>query len=111
MAEMAQLSGKPALIDGVALTDAETLVIEPDRLRALIVADAQLGEHIMRALILRRLGLIEQGLGPIIVGNGDDPRLIRLQGFLRRNAYPAMVIDARSDPEAITFAGRHDDRP
>jgi thioredoxin reductase (NADPH) len=105
MAEMAQLSGKPALIDGVALTDVETLVIEPDRLRALIVADAQLGEHIMRALILRRLGLIEQGLGPIIVGDGDCSRLIGLQGFLRRNAYPAMVIDARSDPEAITLLG------
>ncbi|CAB3805597.1 Ferredoxin--NADP reductase [Paraburkholderia ultramafica] len=105
MAEMAQLSGKPALIDGVALTDVETLVIEPDRLRALIVADAQLGEHIMRALILRRLGLIEQRLGPIIVGNGDDARLVALQGFLRRNAYPAMVIDARSDPEAITLLG------
>jgi thioredoxin reductase (NADPH) len=103
MAEMAQLSGKPALIDGVALTDAETLVIEPDKLRALIVADAQLGEHIMRALILRRLGLIEQGLGPIIVGNGDDARLIRLQGFLRRNAHPATVVDARTDPEAVTL--------
>ncbi|MDE1179882.1 FAD-dependent oxidoreductase [Paraburkholderia sp.] len=103
MAEMAQLSGKPALIDGIALTDAQTLVIEPEKLRALIVADAQLGEHIMRALILRRLGLIEQGLGPIIVGNGDDARLIALQGFLRRNAYPATVIDARTDPEAISL--------
>jgi thioredoxin reductase (NADPH) len=105
MAEMAQLSGKPALIDGVALTDIETLVLEPDRLRALIVADAQLGEHVMRALILRRLGLIEQGLGPIIVGNGDDARLVSLQGFLRRNAYPATVIDARSDPDALTLLG------
>ncbi|HZZ14231.1 MAG TPA: FAD-dependent oxidoreductase [Paraburkholderia sp.] len=105
MAEMAQLSGKPALIDGIALTDVDTLVIAPERLRALIVADAQLGEHIMRALILRRLGLIEQGLGPVIVGNGDDAKLIRLQGFLRRNAYPAMVIDARTDPEAVTLLG------
>jgi thioredoxin reductase (NADPH) len=105
MAEMAQLSGKPALIDAVALTDVDTLVIEPDRLRALIVADAQLGEHIMRALILRRLGLIEQGLGPIIVGNGDDARLVALQGFLRRNAYPATVIDVRSDPDALTLLG------
>ncbi|CAG9261521.1 FAD-dependent oxidoreductase [Paraburkholderia caribensis] len=103
MAEMAQLSGKPALIDGIALTDCETLMVSPDKLRALIVADAQLGEHIMRALILRRLGLIEQGLGPIIVGNGDDARLIRLQGFLRRNAYPAMVIDARHDADAATL--------
>jgi thioredoxin reductase (NADPH) len=103
MAEMAQLSGKPALIDGIVLTDVETLVIEPDKLRALIVADAQLGEHIMRALILRRLGLIEQGLGPIIVGRADDTRLIRLQGFLRRNAHPATVVDTRDDPEAVTL--------
>ncbi|MEI5998669.1 FAD-dependent oxidoreductase [Paraburkholderia bengalensis] len=103
MAEMAQLSGKPALIDGLCLTDCQTLVLEPEKLRALIVADAQLGEHIMRALILRRLGLIEQGLGPIIVGNGGDPRLVRLQGFLRRNAYPATVIDARHDAEAATL--------
>jgi thioredoxin reductase (NADPH) len=103
MAEMAQLSGKPALIDGIALTDCETLVLEPENLRALIVADARLGEHIMRALILRRLGLIEQGLGPIIVGNGDDARLIKLQGFLRRNAYPATVIDARYDADAATL--------
>ncbi|MFM0060892.1 cyclic nucleotide-binding domain-containing protein [Paraburkholderia phytofirmans] len=105
IAGMAQLSSKPALIDGIALTDVETLVIEPDRLRTLIVADAQLGEHIMRALILRQLGLMEQGLGPVIVGNGDDAGLMRLQGFLRRNAYPATVIDARSDPEAFTLLG------
>ena len=103
MAEMAQLSGKPALVDGVALTDCKTLVVEPDQLRALIVADAQLGEHIMRALILRRLGLIEQGLGPIIVGDGSDGKLIGLQGFLRRNAYPASVLDVRHDREAVTL--------
>ncbi len=65
----------------------------------------------MRALILRRLGLIEQGLGPIIVGNGDDARLVGLQGFLRRNAYPATVIDARSDSGGRRAARRHDDRP
>lgn len=101
MAEMAQLTGKPSLVDAIAVTDCETLVLKPDPLRALIIADAQLGEHIMRALILRRLGLIEQGLGPIIVGHGDDARLVRLQGFLRRNAHPAAVIDARNDSEAV----------
>lgn len=101
MAEMAQLTGKPSLVDAVAVTDCDTLVLTSEQLRALIIADAQLGEHIMRALILRRLGLIEQGLGPIIVGNGDDARLVRLQGFLRRNAYPAAVIDARNDADAV----------
>ncbi len=101
MGEMVQLTGKPSLVDAIALTDCDTLVLKPEQLRALIIADAQLGEHVMRALILRRLGLIEQGLGPIIVGYGDDARLVRLQGFLRRNAYPAAVVDARNDSEAV----------
>ncbi|WP_321845642.1 FAD-dependent oxidoreductase [Paraburkholderia bannensis] len=103
MGEMVQLTGKPSLVDAIALTDCDTLVLTPEQVRSLIVADAQLGEHIMRALILRRLGLIEQGLGPIIVGNGDDARLVRLQGFLRRNAYPAAVVDARNDAESVRF--------
>lgn len=103
MAEIAQLSGKPALVDGTAATDCETLLVEPDKLRALIVADAQLGEHIMRALILRRLGLIEQGLGPVIVGDGADGRVIGLQGFLRRNGHPSTVLDARQDHEAAAL--------
>jgi thioredoxin reductase (NADPH) len=111
MAEMAQLSGKPALIGGRALTDVETLVMAPEKLRALIVADAELGERIMRALILRRLGLIEQGLGPIIVGNGNERQVVALQGFLRRNAYPATVIDARTDPDAIALLAGMVTRP
>ncbi|HTH76182.1 MAG TPA: FAD-dependent oxidoreductase [Trinickia sp.] len=103
MAEIAQLAGRPALVDGIAETDCDTLLVEPDKLRALIVADAQLGEHIMRALILRRLGLIEQGLGPVIVGDGADGRVIALQGFLRRNGHPSQVLDARQDQEAAAL--------
>jgi thioredoxin reductase (NADPH) len=103
MAEMAQLSGKPSLVDGTALTDCQTLVVDPEHLRALIVADARLGENIMRALILRRVGLIERGVGPILVGEVNDAQLVRLQGFLRRNGYPATVIDCRSDAEAVTL--------
>jgi thioredoxin reductase (NADPH) len=101
MAEMAQLSGRPSLVDGVALTDCETLVVDPEHLRALIVADAALGEQIMRALILRRLGLIERGAGPILVGRANEAQLVRLQGFLRRNGHPATVIDCKSDSEAV----------
>ena len=111
MAEMAQLSGKPALIDGVALTDVETLVLEPERLRALIVADAELGERIMRALILRRARADREGL------RADHCRQWRRRAACQAARLPApqrvsaTVIDARSDPEAITLLGRHDDRP
>lgn len=88
LAEVGQLSGKPALVDGLALEDVEAISIPPDRLRALMVAEAELGERIMRALILRRVGLIERGNGPTLLGRGSDARLLHLQAFLRRNGYP-----------------------
>jgi thioredoxin reductase (NADPH) len=106
MAEVGQLSGKPALVDGRALADVEALLIPPDRLRALIIAEAELGEHIMRALILRRVRLIERGSGPVLVGCGSEPRLLSLQSFLRRNGHPHTVIDARSDAEAVALLER-----
>jgi thioredoxin reductase (NADPH) len=45
------------------------LLLEAERLRALLIAEADLGERIMRALILRRVGLIETGAGgPVLIG-------------------------------------------
>ena len=41
----------------------EALIVPPDRLWALPIAEAELGERIMRALILRRVGLLETGAG------------------------------------------------
>jgi thioredoxin reductase (NADPH) len=106
LAEVAQLSGKPALVDAFAVHDVEGIVIPPERLRALLVAEAELGERIMRALILRRVGLIEKGSGPVLLGPSDDGRLVALQGFLRRNGYPHTVIDACTDPDAIGLLER-----
>ncbi len=69
MGELAQLSGRPALVDGEALSDVEAIVIPPARLRELMVAEAEIGEHIMRALILRRVRLLDQRVGgPTIIG-------------------------------------------
>jgi thioredoxin reductase (NADPH) len=63
MGELAQLAGRPALVDAYAQEPVEALIIPPDRLRALLVSEAELGERIMRALILRRAGLLETGGG------------------------------------------------
>lgn len=97
LAEVGTLSGRPALVDGVAVTDTDGYAIPPERLRALLVAEAELGERIMRALILRRVGLIEFGSGPVLVGHGAEPLLLSLQAFLRRNGYPHTVIDIDAD--------------
>ena len=54
LAEAGTLSGRPALVDGHAEGDVTAILIPPPGLRALLVAEATLGERITRALILRR---------------------------------------------------------
>ena len=97
MGELAQLSGRPTLVNSQALTDGEAIAIPPDRLRAVLVAEAELGERIMRALILRRVGLIERGAGPIVVGSEADGNVLRLVNFLRRNGHPYLRLDPETD--------------
>lgn len=106
MGELAQLSGRPYLVDEKALTDVEAVAISPDRLRALLIAEADLGERLMRALILRRVGLIEAGAGPIVVGDEHDPDVLRLTNFLRRNGHPYKVLDPSDDNCARTLVQR-----
>jgi thioredoxin reductase (NADPH) len=106
MGELAQLSGRPYLVDEEALTDVEAVAIPPDRLRALLIAEADLGERLMRALILRRVGLIESGAGPIVVGSEQDGDVLRLTNFLRRNGHPFQQIDPADDSCAQTLVER-----
>jgi thioredoxin reductase (NADPH) len=101
LGELAQLAGRPALADATAQEPVQALIIPPDRLRALMIAEAELGERIMRALIIRRIGLLETGSGgPIIVGRADNGDVLRLQIFLRRNGQPQQLLDPDIDPEA-----------
>jgi thioredoxin reductase (NADPH) len=107
MGELAQLSGRPALVDAIARKPVEVLVIPSDRLRALLVAEAELGERIMRALILRRVGLLETGAGgPVIVGRPESGDVLRLAGFLRRNGHPHLRLDPDTDAEAKALIER-----
>jgi thioredoxin reductase (NADPH) len=79
IAEVGDLSGRPSLVDVHAASDVEALIIPPERLRALMIAEAELGERIMRALILRRVALIEMGAGgPVLIGDETSPDIIRL---------------------------------
>src|SRR6266478_8562749 len=70
-------------------------------------AEIELGERIIRALILRRDSLLERGVGgPIIVGRADNGDVLRLAGFLRRNGHPHESLDPEDDPEAKALVER-----
>src|SRR5947207_787274 len=107
MGELAQLAGRPALVDAHAKEPVEALIIPPDQLRALLIAEADLGERIMRALILRRVGLLETGAGgPVIVGRAENGDVLRLEGFLRRNGHPHVRLNPETDPDAKALIER-----
>lgn len=108
LAEIGQLSGRVALVDGHAEGDVETLLIPPDQLRALLVAEAELGERIMRALILRRVSLIQGGVGgPVLIGPATLGDTARLQNFLVRNGQPHHVLDPATDKDAADLVARY----
>lgn len=106
--EINQLAGRPSIAAGRAGGDGCTaLPFDAAHLRALMVGSAEVGEIIMRALILRRVGLIEAGgAGTILVGAPDSPALVRLQGFLTRSGYPNTVIDAVECEEGRALVSR-----
>jgi len=106
--EVAQLSGRPPLADGVAVGELEALVLDAECLRAVIVAEAELGERLMRAFILRRVQLISNKPGgPILIGPAAHAGLFELENFLSRNAYPYTRRDPETDPEAAQLVREH----
>ncbi|MES2316106.1 MAG: FAD-dependent oxidoreductase [Pseudomonadota bacterium] len=103
-AEIGQLSGAPALASAHALGPVEALHIPTESMRALVIAEAELGERIMRALILRRVNLIEAGTSaPVLVAPPANSRLFALQGFLSANGHPHMVLDPATSANAAAL--------
>lgn len=106
--EVNQLAGRPAIAGGRAGPDGCTaLPIDAAHLRALVVGSAELGETIMRALILRRVALIaEGGAGTILIGVPDSKEVLDLQVFLNRAGLPNLVLDVRNDDEGKALVAR-----
>jgi thioredoxin reductase (NADPH) len=112
VAEVGQLSGQPSFVDAHAIDEVEALLIPPENLRALVIEEPELGERIMQALILRRVVLIEAGAGgPVLIGPETDPDVVRLQGFLARNAYPHQLLDPSKDQEAAKLVEQYAPNP
>ena len=106
--EVSQLAGATTLASGRAGPQGCTaLPFDAAHVRALLIASAEVGEIMMRAFILRRVGLIEEGgAGSVLVGKPGMPDLVRLQGFLGRNGYPYTVLDATNDADGQAVVER-----
>ena len=103
--EMSELSGRGTLASGRAGPEGCTaLPFDAAHIRALIIGSAELGEILMRAFILRRVGLLQaDGAGSVLIGIPGTADLGRLQNFLSRNGYPCTVLDAPPRVKAVRW--------
>ena len=79
--EVNQLAGRAVIARARAGSNGATaLPFDAAHLRALMIGSAEIGEVVMRALILRRVGLIEEGgAGTIIIGEPGSRDVVKLQ--------------------------------
>jgi thioredoxin reductase (NADPH) len=83
------------------------LAIDTERLRELVQTDAELSEIMMRAFILRRMGLLASEHAEVtLVGSRACPATLRLREFLTRSAYPHVSLELESDPEVRALLER-----
>ncbi len=105
--EMVLISGARSLSRGRVAEPGEFLEVSADALHSLIARDAELSDIFMRAFIQRRLALITEGLGNVIIlGSNYSANTLRLREFLTRNGHPHGYIDLDSDTAAQELLDR-----
>jgi thioredoxin reductase (NADPH) len=107
--EVVLISGARALSRGRVAEPGEFLELSADALRTLIAKDAELSDNFMRAFLLRRVALISEGLGNVIVlGSRHSSNTLRLREFLTRNGHPHSYVDLDSDKASQELLDRFD---
>jgi thioredoxin reductase (NADPH) len=105
--EINMLSARRGLVRGRAVVDGSVVVVDREHLRALVQRDFELSEILMRAFILRRVALIAQGVGGLVlIGSRHSAPTLRLREFLSRNGQPFTYQEVESDPAVQALLDR-----
>jgi len=105
--EVNMLSGRPALVRSRVTEAGDVIELTREQLLALVQTDSEISELIMRAFILRRVELIAQGLGNVVlVGSNHCSGTLRVKEFLTRNGHPYSYIDLDRDTDVQDLLDR-----
>ena len=109
--EVNLLSGRPSLVRVRAKHAGEVIELCRNRLLALIQTDSEISEILMRAFIVRRVELINTGMGNLVlVGSSHCSATLRVKEFLSRNVQPHAYVDLDKDPQVQVLLDRFDVR-
>jgi thioredoxin reductase (NADPH) len=96
--EINMLSGRSGFVRIFAGEAGEVVEIDREHLLAIVQTDGELSEILMRAFIFRRVELIAQGVGDVVlIGSSHSPGTLRIKEFLTRNGHPYAYMDLDRD--------------
>ena len=98
--EVNMISGRRAIYRARATKPGKVIELNRQQLMDLLQGDAELGEILMRAFILRRVELVASGTGDVIlIGSTHSSGTFRIKEFLMRNGHPYSYIDLERDSD------------
>jgi thioredoxin reductase (NADPH) len=102
--EISTLSGRPALLRIAVTKSGDVIELDRQAFLNLVQTDSEIGQIIMEAFILRRVGLMTSGIGDVVlIGSAHSGGTLRLKEFLSRNGHPYAYLDLENDPDAENF--------
>ena len=102
--ELDLFNDRKILVSARALPGTRLVRVERLAFRRLIAAEPDIGEVVMRAFILRRVGMMLHGeAGIALIGPAHGAATVRIESFLRRNGLPHRQIDTETDADAGGF--------
>ncbi|RMB00676.1 FAD-dependent oxidoreductase [Eilatimonas milleporae] len=102
--ELDLFNQRKILVGGRTGTASRIVRLNRDQFRRMAGTEADIGEIMMRAFILRRSAfIVHSEAGVTLLGTGADRDTIRISRFLTRNGYPVDRLDPDT-PEAAAFA-------
>jgi thioredoxin reductase (NADPH) len=99
--ELDLFNSRKILVDGRTGRDSRIIRVPRDKFLRMMETEPDIGEIVMRAFILRRVGLMRYAQGGVVlIGSSHGGETLRIQRFLSRNGYPHQMLDTDEDPDA-----------
>jgi len=105
--DVSMILGRPALMRLRVSESGEVVQLTRDQMHALIQTDAEMSEVLMNALLYRRIVLVAQGIGDVLlIGSAHSAGTLRIKAFLTRNGHPFQYLDLDRDADVRDLLGR-----
>jgi thioredoxin reductase (NADPH) len=105
--DVSMILGRPAQMRLRVSVSGEVVQLTRDQMHALIQTDAEMSEVLMRALIHRRVAVVAQGIGDVLlIGSIQSAATLRIKQFLTRNGHPFKYLDLDRDADVRDLLDR-----